>query len=68
MTPWQSFFLAWVGAQILPALISDPQPENLVGGGLFLGSLAAGFWGLNALASWVEGLLTAPARDADKGI
>jgi len=64
MTPWQSFFLAWVAAQILPALLSDPEPENLVGVSLFLGSIVSGFMGLNALASWVGVLL----RGSDKGI
>lgn len=63
MTSWQSFFLAWVAAQILPALLSDPEPGNMMGVGLFLGSLISAFWGLNSLASWVGALLRGSGRE-----
>lgn len=57
MSCWQSFLIAWVIAQLIPALAESPTRENFMAAGVFVGSLVAAFVGMNAIARWLRAVL-----------
>lgn len=62
MSCWQSFLIAWVIAQLIPALAESPTRENFLAAGVFLASLVAAFAGMNATARWVRAVLAGGRR------
>ena len=52
MQRWQSFFLAWVSAQVVPALADDPSLDGLLTMGFTVGMLYGFLYGSVLLIRW----------------
>lgn len=57
MSSWQSFLLAWVSAQCLPAVAAEPTPGNIIDAAVFLVGLVVVCIGFNAIVSGCRSLL-----------